>query len=569
MRGTAQLLVALVASLALFAIAAGVAAAAPNTAYVVNSGSNSLTPIETATNKPGAEIKVGNHPEAIAITPNGLTAYVTSFNTSSVIPVELATGKLGAEIKTGGAAGAPMAIAISQGGPTGKTAYVVNSVPGAKKVGSVTPIELATNTAGPEILVGEEPEAIAITPNGQTAYVVNAASASVTPIELATNKPGPEIKVGNNPKGIAIAPNGQTAYVTNAGSNSVTPIELAANKPGTEIKLGGPPRAIAITPNGQTAYVGLLSKSVTPIELATNKAGTEIPLTREPRQIAITPNGQTAYVSTFGDSSVTPIEVATNKAGAEIKVGVLPVGIAITGPAPHWTSGGSAIANAVKTPVVLFGGATNLAQQTIGEINCKTVGGGFVENVEGQGRGKVQALARWECKAPACEAEVKEKFGVAGRAEVTTENLPEPTVAGKPGSEGWETELFEGKSAAGGENSPREKIGETWTKFPEGGQEGHESPPGMMRFSIRCEIPSTKTPLVEAFYEGAVEPEIGEAFNGSFNGISALHPSELGFFGETSGRLNSEKAGGEGQGYFTGSLKYLGYTNQSVIGVGG
>jgi YVTN family beta-propeller protein len=565
------LLAALVASLALFATAAGVAAAAPNTAYVVNSGSNSLTPIETATNKPGVEIKVGNFPEAIAITPNGLTAYVTSFNTSSVIPVELATGKLGAEIKTGGGAvGPPMAIAITPNGPTGKTAYVVNSAPGGKKVGSVTPIELATNTAGPEIMVGKEPQDIAITPNGQTAYVANEASASVTPIEVATNKAGAEIKVGSNPRGIAIAPNGQTAYVTNAGSNSVTPIELATNKAGTEIKVGTAPEGIAITPNGQTAYVANPgSKSVTPIELAANKAGTEIPLTREPRKVAITPNGQTAYVSTRGDSSVTPIEVATNKAGAEIKVGVLPIGIAITGPAPHWTTGGSTIANGVKTPVVLFGGATNLAQETIGEINCKTVGGGFVENVEGQGRGKVQALARYECKAPACEAEVKEKFGVAGRAEITTENLPESTGAGKLGSEGWETELFDGKSATGGENSPREKIGETWSKFPEGGQEGHESPPGMMRFSIRCEIPSTKTPLVEAFYEGAVEPEIGEAFNGSFNGISALHPSQLGFFGETSGRLNSEKAGGEGQGYFTGSLKYLGYTNQSVIGVGG
>ena len=49
------------------------------TAYVVNSQSNTVTPIQVATNTAGKAIKVGVSPFAIAITPNGKTAYVDNY----------------------------------------------------------------------------------------------------------------------------------------------------------------------------------------------------------------------------------------------------------------------------------------------------------------------------------------------------------------------------------------------------------------------------------------------------------------------------------------------------------
>ncbi|HEV3046733.1 MAG TPA: beta-propeller fold lactonase family protein, partial [Solirubrobacteraceae bacterium] len=96
--------------------------------------------------------------------------------------------------------------------------------------------------------------AVAAEASPMTAYVANAGG-SVTPIEVATNKPGSEIKVGTEPVAVAVPPDGKTAYVTNYGSESVTPIEVATNKPGSEIKVGSFPKAIAITPDGKTAYV--------------------------------------------------------------------------------------------------------------------------------------------------------------------------------------------------------------------------------------------------------------------------------------------------------------------------
>ena len=56
----------------------------------------------------------------------------------------------------------------------------------------------------------EAPVAIAITPDGQTAYVVNETSGTVTPIRIATNTAGKPIKVGNGAFAIAITPDGRT-----------------------------------------------------------------------------------------------------------------------------------------------------------------------------------------------------------------------------------------------------------------------------------------------------------------------------------------------------------------------
>ena len=56
----------------------------------------------------------------------------------------------------------------------------------------------------PPIKVGIQPMAIAITPDGKTAYVANYLSGTVTPIATGTNSAGKPITVGNHPLAIAI-----------------------------------------------------------------------------------------------------------------------------------------------------------------------------------------------------------------------------------------------------------------------------------------------------------------------------------------------------------------------------
>ena len=295
-------------------------AASARTAYVTNFISNSVIPIDTATNTAGTPIPTSDSPEGVAITPDGKTAYVADANAGLVTQIDTATNTAGTPIAVDGN---PFGVAIT---PDGKTVYVTD-------LGSnlVTPIDTATNTAGTPVPVGVNPREVAITPDGKTAYVTNFGSNSVIPIDTATNTAGTPIPVGARPQGIAITPDGKTAYVTSFGSNSVIPIDTATNTAGTPIPVGSFPLGLAITPDGKTAYVtNNGAGSVTPIDIATNTPGPAIPVGSEPEGVAITPDGRTAYVTNQGSGSVTPIDTATNTAGPAIPVGSDPEGVAIT-----------------------------------------------------------------------------------------------------------------------------------------------------------------------------------------------------------------------------------------------
>jgi YVTN family beta-propeller protein len=217
----------------------------------------------------------------------------------------------------------PTAIAIT---PDGKTAYVAN-----EGSNTVTPITVATGTAGTPITVGSTPDAIAITPNGQTAYVANEGSRTVTPITVATGTAGTPIPVGNAPVAIAITPDGQTAYVVNTSSDSVTPITVATGTAGTPITVGLAPEGIAITPDGTTAYVVSNSASTDtpitiPITVASNTAGTPIPIGSYPDDmpwdIAITFGPVTTGSGSSGSTGSGPVVETANGSQANVTFGV-------------------------------------------------------------------------------------------------------------------------------------------------------------------------------------------------------------------------------------------------------
>jgi len=83
-------------------------------------------------------------------------------------------------------------------------ARVTDSSTRLTSTGMVTPVNVATGVAGPPILPGNSPWAIAITPNGKTAYLAGYDSA-ITPVDLATGRVGSPITVGTAPDAIAFA----------------------------------------------------------------------------------------------------------------------------------------------------------------------------------------------------------------------------------------------------------------------------------------------------------------------------------------------------------------------------
>jgi len=128
-----------------------------------------------------------------------LFAYVTNSGADSVSVINTATNTILTSIPVPGGS-SPFRIAIT---PDGTRAYVTNEVNN-----TVTVIDTLTNTIITTIPLpaGSSPIGIAISPDGSRAYVANFGRNSVTVLDTAINAIIATLPAGNIPRGMAITP---------------------------------------------------------------------------------------------------------------------------------------------------------------------------------------------------------------------------------------------------------------------------------------------------------------------------------------------------------------------------
>ena len=171
-------------------------------------------------------------------------------------------------------------------------------------------INTATNALVTSVTVGSHPYDVAITPNGNYAYVTNQGSQSVSVINTATNALVTSVNVGSGSYGVAITPNGNYAYVTIAASNTVWGISTATNTVTAAITGLSDPQNVAATPNSAYALVtNVGSNTVWVISTTTNTLTTTVTGLSSPWDVAVTPNGAYAYVTNEGGDTVSVIKV--------------------------------------------------------------------------------------------------------------------------------------------------------------------------------------------------------------------------------------------------------------------
>ena len=169
---------------------------------------------------------------------------------------------------------------------------------------------------------------------GAKAYVTLVNDNAVAVVRTDTNEVTQTIPVGDRPRGIAVSPDGNEAYVTNAGDDTVSVININAD-PKTVvaiIEVGDEPQGVAFAPDGATAYVtNIEDNNVSVIDTATRTQTTTIPVGRSPQSVAVavTPNGPRAYVPNFEDNTVTVIDLTTHTPLPDpLAVGEGPLGVA-------------------------------------------------------------------------------------------------------------------------------------------------------------------------------------------------------------------------------------------------
>jgi DNA-binding beta-propeller fold protein YncE len=144
-------------------------------------------------------------------------------------------------------------------------------------------------TAGSPVRVGQEPDAVALSPDGATAWVADFGSDTVTPITLATMQAGRPLGVGIGPTDLAVTASGPagapTAWVT-TGTNLV-PLNLATSAVGSPVSVGHLAEALAVTADGTTAWVAGQDATLTPVDLATGTRGRSLYVGGRPSAVVI------------------------------------------------------------------------------------------------------------------------------------------------------------------------------------------------------------------------------------------------------------------------------------------
>jgi len=216
---------------------------------------------------------------------------------------------------------------------------------------------------------------IAVSPDGSRVYASTAGS-SVGEAEVAADGrlkwtrlielPGPDGKGAAYPCGIALSGDGQRAYVCLSRNNTLGILEIESGKLETQIAVGVAPYSVAVSADGAWAYVSNLggrraregertaksagtdavidergiaaSGTVSLIDLAAAREVAQVEVGLSPSDVQLSADGRTLYVANANSDTVSFIDLSKRAVAAELVVrpddalpfGSMPNGLALS-----------------------------------------------------------------------------------------------------------------------------------------------------------------------------------------------------------------------------------------------
>jgi YVTN family beta-propeller protein len=288
-------------------------------AYITNYGANTISVINTSTNKITTTVSSLNHAWGVAVNPAGTNVYVTDRNGNKVSKISTDTNTIVARINVGNG---PFGVAVNN---EDTKAYVTNYIDG-----TVSIIDTATNEIKATVNVGWNLTGVAVTPDDKIAYVAlsmpNTVNGIVSVINTTTNTVVAKVVVGANPYGIAVTPNGKEVYVANSKDGTVSVIDTATNTVKATLRVGNSPTGVAITPDEKEVYVANFNDgTVSVIDTATYTVKATLYVGSGPVGVAVTPDDKMVYVACRDSNYITAIDTATNTVITKVNVGSMPV----------------------------------------------------------------------------------------------------------------------------------------------------------------------------------------------------------------------------------------------------
>ncbi|GAA3956952.1 gliding motility-associated C-terminal domain-containing protein [Mucilaginibacter dorajii] len=272
-------------------------------------------------------VNAGSVPVTATITATPIPAgfaYITNSASSSVSVIDVGTNKVVSTIAMGQD---PQHVYAS---PDGNFVYV--SDPLSR---TVSVINTTSNTVTASIPVGQGAFSLIVSPDNSRLYLVNLNEGlnadNISVINTATNSIISTIPTNAKIGTIAISPDGNLLYTANYELNTVSVFNTVSGRLITDVAVGAYPQAIIVSPDGSNIYVTNSSdNSISVINSKTNTVTAVIPVGNAPYGIAENADGSRVYVTNFTDGTLSIINTFLNKVLNTVDVGANPMGVSVS-----------------------------------------------------------------------------------------------------------------------------------------------------------------------------------------------------------------------------------------------
>lgn len=270
-------------------------------AYVGNFKDNTVSVIDTGSQRMIATVPVAAGPDGIAIGRNDRQVFVSGASASSLSVIDTASDRIVDTVEVGKG---PQGLALT---PDGR--WLLVAVNGDDRVAFV---DAATHAVAATVPVAK-PHTLTVSPDGKKAYVSSQAPGSfaLVVLDLASRSVAASVPVEKTPRDLELSPDGKALYVTLAGVSAVQVFDTASNKLLTQIPTGVSPHVahlFAGAPSGVVVVQG--PGELMLFDPATQAPSGHIAVGKQPHWVDMLPGGKKMMVTNEGSNDVSLVDLA-------------------------------------------------------------------------------------------------------------------------------------------------------------------------------------------------------------------------------------------------------------------
>lgn len=308
--------------------------------FSTNEISGDLSVIDGETRKVLRTVPLGKRPRGVRVSPDGGTLYI-AMSGSPIGGPGVDESKLPPPDKSADGIGVFDIASLTlqrtirgvsdpeQLAPTADGKLVLASQDTNKAV----ILDARTGGVVAQVDVGDEPEGVAVSPDGRFAYVTAESADMVDVIDLARDARLREVKVGSRPRSVLFSADGSRAYVTGEGDRSLTVLDGRDHAVVGRLVFPNPdykPMGLAMSADGSRLYLttgrgGDLASVKLP-ELTVDKT---VKVGARPWGVAVSPDGRFIFTANGPSNDLSVVDVASFQMVQKIPVGTRPWGVAV------------------------------------------------------------------------------------------------------------------------------------------------------------------------------------------------------------------------------------------------